>query len=73
MESMRAHFQREPDADWTTYNSSLARPLLNSKKFMEKIKSANGATAPAEPDAAPQPTPQPIPQPSSAAATNGEK
>jgi 3'-5' exoribonuclease len=73
MESMRAHFQREPDADWTTYNSSLARPLLNSKKFLEKIKPANGAAAPDAPDAAPQPASQPTAQPSSAAAANGEK
>jgi 3'-5' exoribonuclease len=43
MESMRAHFQREPDAEWTTYNPSLERPLLNSKKFLEKLKeAANG-------------------------------
>jgi 3'-5' exoribonuclease len=50
MESMRAHFQREPEAEWTSYNSSLERPLLNSKRFLEKTKSAsgNGAAAPAE-------------------------
>ena len=46
MESMRAHFQREPDSEWTTYNSSLERPLLNSKKFLDKMKAA-GAGAPA--------------------------
>lgn len=46
IESMRAHFQREPDAEWTTYNSSLERPLLNSKKFLEQMKAANGAAAP---------------------------
>jgi len=52
MESMRAHFQREPGAEWTTYNASLARPLLNSKNFLEKIQTGNGA-APAvlHPDA----------------------
>ncbi len=38
MESMRAHFQREPEAEWTTYNGSLERPLLNTKKFLEKAK-----------------------------------
>lgn len=40
MESMRAQFEREAamaDA-WTAYNPSLGRPLLNSKKFMEKAK-----------------------------------
>src|SRR5215472_3416894 len=40
MESMRAHFQREPDAEWTTYNSSMERPLLNSRKYLEKLKAA---------------------------------
>ena len=36
MESMRAHFEREADSEnpWTGYNSSLGRPLLNSKKFL---------------------------------------
>src|ERR1700731_535458 len=33
MESMRAPFQREPDSEWTSYNPSLTRPLLNTKKF----------------------------------------
>ena len=48
IESMRAHFQREPDSEWTTYNPSLERPLLNSKKFLEEaqLKSANGTGAP---------------------------
>ena len=38
MEAMRAQFEREADLDtpWTTYNPSLARPLLNSRKFLEK-------------------------------------
>ncbi len=38
MESMRAHFEREIDVEsaWTAYNPSLGRPLLNSKKFLEK-------------------------------------
>jgi 3'-5' exoribonuclease len=38
IESMRAHFQREPDAEWTGYNPSLERPLLNTRKYLEKIK-----------------------------------
>jgi 3'-5' exoribonuclease len=38
MESMRAHFQREPDSEWTSYNPSLTRPLLNTKKFLEKLR-----------------------------------
>ncbi len=38
MESMRAQFEREADLDtaWTSYNPSLARPLLNTRKFLEK-------------------------------------
>jgi 3'-5' exoribonuclease len=38
MESMRAHFERETDMEsaWTAYNPSLGRPLLNTKKFLEK-------------------------------------
>jgi len=38
MESMRAHFEREAELDnpWTSYNSSLGRPLLNTAKFLEK-------------------------------------
>jgi 3'-5' exoribonuclease len=38
MESMRAHFEREAglDSAWTSYNSSLGRPLLNTAKFLEK-------------------------------------
>ena len=40
MEAMRAQFEREAENEspWTTYNSSLARPLLNTKKFLEKPK-----------------------------------
>jgi 3'-5' exoribonuclease len=38
MESMRAQFVREAETPsaWTSYNSSLARPLLNSRKFLEQ-------------------------------------
>src|SRR5580700_2066048 len=38
MESMRAHFERESGMEgaWSSYNPSLARPLLNSAKFLEK-------------------------------------
>ena len=47
MESMRAHFERESDADWTSYNGSLQRPLLNSKRILERLiaKHAVAATA----------------------------
>ncbi|HUN88069.1 MAG TPA: OB-fold nucleic acid binding domain-containing protein [Terriglobales bacterium] len=38
MESMRAQFEREAETDdaWAGYNPSLARPLLNVKKFLAK-------------------------------------
>jgi 3'-5' exoribonuclease len=41
MESMRAHFERERglDSDWTGYNASLSRPLLNTQKFLSKVNS----------------------------------
>jgi 3'-5' exoribonuclease len=38
LESLRAHFQREPEAEWTSYNPSLERPLLNSKKFLQDAR-----------------------------------
>src|ERR1700731_379461 len=38
MESMRAHFEREAESDsnWTSYNASLGRTLLNTAKFLQK-------------------------------------
>ncbi len=38
MESMRAQFEREADQEspWAGYNPSLARPLLNTQKFLQK-------------------------------------
>src|SRR5713226_2395950 len=59
MESMRAHFQREPQAEWTTYNASLARPLLNSKTFLEKIQAGTGPTPEVQPVAVPPAADQP--------------
>ena len=53
MEAMRAHFQREPEAEWTTYNPSLERPLLNSRKYLEKLKTGqptDTTTAPTSSD-----------------------
>jgi 3'-5' exoribonuclease len=63
MESMRAHFERESmlDGPWTSYNASLGRPLLDSRKFMEGDKapakgevetSAAPEIAPSAPEAA---------------------
>jgi 3'-5' exoribonuclease len=49
MEAMRAQFERDlTDSDWTAYNPSLGRPLLNTTKFL--------AAKPAPADAAPPPT-----------------
>ncbi len=42
MEAMRAHFEREKELEgpWTSYNSSLGRPLLDSRKFLAGPKAA---------------------------------
>src|SRR5207247_4308518 len=52
MESMRTHFEREAGQEWTNWNNSLARPLMNSKVVLEKIygtkESASAAAAPTE-------------------------
>jgi len=40
MEAMRAHFEREPDSDWTGYNGSMQRPLMNSRRVLDRIYSA---------------------------------
>jgi 3'-5' exoribonuclease len=50
MESMRAHFEREAenDSNWTTYNASLGRTLLNTAKFLQEqapIAAAAAASA----------------------------
>jgi 3'-5' exoribonuclease len=51
MESMRAHFARETDSEWTTYNPSLGRTLLNSGKIMQKTAVPPAAIAAAAGDA----------------------
>ena len=45
MESMRAHLEREAgyDDDWTGYNPSLGRPLLNTRKFLAPKPPAESA------------------------------
>jgi hypothetical protein len=49
MEAMRAHFERESglEGPWTSYNASLGRPLLDSRKFMrgEKTPAAKNNTS----------------------------
>jgi 3'-5' exoribonuclease len=39
LEAMRAQFEREADLEspWTGYNVSLARPLLNTQKFLQSL------------------------------------
>lgn len=57
MESMRAHLERESgcDDDWTGYNPSLGRPLLNTRKFLSpKPPAPTTASAPTSSDSAPQ-------------------
>lgn len=58
MEAMRAQFEREAEMEspWTSYNSSLGRPLLNSAKFLapkpappEDVETATEPEAEAEP------------------------
>jgi hypothetical protein len=71
---MRAHFQREPQAEWTTYNASLARPLLNSKAFLEKINAGSASTQDVQSDIPPGATePEPAVTENSRAATAKEK
>lgn len=42
MEAMRAQLEREEgtESEWTAYNPSLGRPLLNTKKFLNRKTSA---------------------------------
>jgi len=57
MESMRAQFEREADLDtpWTSYNPSLARPLLNTSKFLAKGLAGSRVVDPAKPAVVPAP------------------
>jgi 3'-5' exoribonuclease len=64
MEAIRAHFEREAELEgpWTSYNASLGRPLLDSRKFMQGEKTpaaktiAEDANAPSAAPAAPEST-----------------
>ena len=49
MESMRAHLEREAgnDSEWTTYNPSLSRTLLDTRKFMAGPLAKTAAPPPA--------------------------
>jgi 3'-5' exoribonuclease len=63
MEAMRAQFEREAALDnpWTSYNSSLGRPLLNTEKFLAPKKplppEEPSATRDVELEESPEPTP----------------
>jgi len=46
MESMRAHFERDSEAEWTGFNGSLGRTLLNSENVLAKLAGASVAPAP---------------------------
>ena len=47
MEAMRAHYEREAelDSEWTSYNASLGRPLLDVKKFLARKTEPEKAVA----------------------------
>ncbi len=51
MEAMRAQFEREAELDgpWTSYNASLGRPLLDSRKFLQGEKTPGASTGGEEP------------------------
>ena len=55
MEAMRAHFEREAELEgpWTSYNASLGRPLLDSRKFMQGDKAPAAKTSAEESSAQP--------------------
>jgi 3'-5' exoribonuclease len=50
MEAMRAQFERDAELEspWTGYNSALARPLLNTQKFLKNLQTEEPAPEPQE-------------------------
>jgi 3'-5' exoribonuclease len=68
MEAMRAHFEREAELEgpWTSYNASLGRPLLDSRKFMQGEKAPAAKTSAEESSA--QPATSAAPEPPTSAA-----
>ena len=69
IEAMRAQLEREGglDGPWTSYNASLGRPLLDSRKFLQGEKVAAPASASVEESGAPATTPAVQESPASAA------
>jgi 3'-5' exoribonuclease len=67
MEAMRAHFEREAELEgpWTSYNASLGRPLLDSRKFLQGEKAPAAKTT--EDSSAQSATPAAPESPTSAA------
>ena len=61
MESMRAHFEREADSgsNWTSYNPSLGRVLLNSAKFLNEKDEVTAVAASASGTSANEPSSSP--------------
>jgi 3'-5' exoribonuclease len=61
MEAMRAHFEREAELEgpWTSYNASLGRPLLDSRKFMQEEKAAAAKATSDDSGAVPTTAPTP--------------
>jgi 3'-5' exoribonuclease len=61
MEAMRAHFEREAELEgpWTSYNASLGRPLLDSRKFMQGERAPAAKTGAEESSAQPATSPEP--------------
>src|SRR6202142_3053706 len=73
MEAMRAHFEREAEQDGpgASYNASLGRPLLDSRKFLqgEKVHASKTGASTASQDSGTAETPPVVPEsPGSAAA-----
>jgi 3'-5' exoribonuclease len=64
MEAMRAQFEREAESDgpWTSYNTSLGRPLLNSRKFLQGEKVSAAASAPGAEDISTDATAPAVPE-----------
>src|SRR5262249_2971225 len=60
MESMRAHFEREAgsDSEWTTYNSSLGRTLLNTQKFLTPKTEQSQSAEESQPEERPEELPE---------------
>ena len=73
MESMRAHFEREAEneSNWTSYNPSLSRTLLNTAKFLKtEPAAANGDGTATTPESTEARSGQPATEP---ATSNGGK